>query len=137
MGEFHDVDMLITSGGTPIALAGVMGGKQTGIAEDTRTIVVESACFSPVRVGHTARRLGVTSEAAFRFSRTVDPTLFGTALSAALSLLRDWCGANVSCRPLSAENALPTPKPVTLTRRKLFDRPCQIANPLVDRKSTR
>ncbi len=67
-------DMLITSGGTPIALAGVMGGKQTGIAEDTRTIVVESACFSPVRVGHTARRLGIASEAAFRFSRTVDPT---------------------------------------------------------------
>ena len=112
-------DMLITSGGTPIALAGVMGGKQTGIAEDTRTIVVESACFSPVRVGHTARRLGITSEAAFRFSRTVDPTLSGTALSAALSLLRDWCGADVSCRPLSAENALPAPKPVTLTRRKL------------------
>ena len=112
-------DMLITSGGEAIALAGVMGGQQTGINDDTHTVVVESACFSPVRVGHTSRRLGISSEAAFRFSRTVDPTLSRTALSASLTLMREWCGAEVDYRPLAAENEYPAPQPVTLTKKKL------------------
>lgn len=113
-------DMLITSGGEAIAIAGVMGGEQTGINDDTQTIVVESACFSPVRVGHTSRRLGIASEAAFRFSRTVDPALSVHALSAALTLLKDWCGAEVDYKVLSAENEHPEPKPVKLTRKKLY-----------------
>lgn len=112
-------DMLITSGGEAIALAGVMGGEQTGINDDTSTIVIESASFSPIRVGHTSRRLGINSEAAFRFSRTVDTALSQYALWAASNLLREWCGANVDYRPIAAENDIPSPKPITLTRRKL------------------
>lgn len=112
-------DMLITSGGEAIALAGVMGGEQTGINDDTSTIVIESACFSPIRVGHTSRRLGINSEAAFRFSRTVDPNLSRTALLAATNLIKEWCGAEVSYKPLSAENEISAPKPVKLTRKKL------------------
>lgn len=115
----NEKDMLITSGGEAIAIAGVMGGEQTGINDDTSTIVVESACFSPVRVGHTSRRLGIASEAAFRFSRTVDPALSSRALSAALTLLRDWCGAEVDYKVLSAENEHKKPEPVKLTRKKL------------------
>ncbi len=115
----NNQDMLITSGGEAIAIAGVMGGEQTGINDDTSTIVVESACFSPVRVGHTSRRLGIASEAAFRFSRTVDPALSSRALSAALTLLRDWCGAEVEYKILSEENAYKKPEPVKLTRKKL------------------
>ncbi|MBQ9403578.1 MAG: phenylalanine--tRNA ligase subunit beta, partial [Synergistaceae bacterium] len=112
-------DMLITSGGEAIALAGVMGGVQTGINDDTSTIVVESASFSPVRVGQTSRRLGINSEAAFRFSRTVDPSLSKIALTAALSLMRDWCGAEVDYYVMSAENEIIEPKTVKLTRKKL------------------
>ena len=112
-------DMLITSGGEAIALAGVMGGEQTSINPDTSTIVIESACFSPIRVGHTSRRLGINSEAAFRFARTVDPELSKTALSAACALMREWCGAKVDYAPLSAENETNKPQPVTLTRKKL------------------
>ncbi|MBQ7544571.1 MAG: phenylalanine--tRNA ligase subunit beta [Synergistaceae bacterium] len=112
-------DMLITSGGEAIALAGVMGGEQTGINPDTRTIVIESASFSAQRVSHTSRRLGINSEAAFRFSRTVDPELSKTALTAACALMRKWCGAEVDYRPLSAENGTYTPSAITLTRKKL------------------
>ena len=112
-------DMLITSGGEAIALAGVMGGEQTGINDNTTTIVIESASFSPVRVGHTSRRLGINSEAAFRFSRTVDPNLSKSALMAASALMRDWCGANISYKPLCSENDTYSPKPVTLTKKKL------------------
>lgn len=112
-------DMLITSGGEAIALAGVMGGEQTGINDDTTTIVIESASFSPIRVGHTSRRLGINSEAAFRFARTVDPALSKSALMAASALMREWCGADVCYKPLSAENDIHSPKAVTLTRKKL------------------
>ncbi|MBR2209721.1 MAG: phenylalanine--tRNA ligase subunit beta [Synergistaceae bacterium] len=112
-------DMLITSGGEAIALAGVMGGEQTGINDDTSTIVIESACFSPIRVGHTSRRLGINSEAAFRFSRTVDPNLSATALMAATTLMRDWCDAEVDYKPLFAENEIKEPQQVKLTRKKL------------------
>ncbi|WP_299075997.1 phenylalanine--tRNA ligase subunit beta [uncultured Fretibacterium sp.] len=112
-------DMLITSGGEPIAIAGVMGGDRTEIRGDTRAVVLESASFSPLRVGHTARRLGIASEAAFRFARTVDPTLSARALSLALELMRDWSGAEIGYRVRSASNDFPKPKPVTLTKKKL------------------
>ncbi len=112
-------DMLITSGGEAIALAGVMGGEQTGINPDTSIIVIESASFSAIRVGHTSRRLGINSEAAFRFARTVDPALSKTALMAASALMREWCGAKVDYKPLSAENEAYSPKSIALTRRKL------------------
>ena len=117
--ELTEKDMLITSGGEAIALAGVMGGEQTGINPDTTTIVIESACFSPVRVGHTSRRLGINSEAAFRFSRTVDPNLSKLALTAAENLMSEWCGAEIDYKPLSAENEIPEIKPIKLTRKKL------------------
>ncbi|MDR3264435.1 MAG: phenylalanine--tRNA ligase subunit beta, partial [Synergistaceae bacterium] len=86
-------DMLITSGGEPIALAGVMGGDRTGIGDDTSIVALESAAFSALRVGHTSRRLGIASEAAFRYSRGVDPTLSATAIDCALSLMEAWSGA--------------------------------------------
>ena len=122
-GKIRDLterDMLITSGGEAIALAGVMGGEQTGINPDTNTIVIESACFSPVRVGHTSRRLGINSEAAFRFSRTVDPNLSKLALTAAENLMASWCGAEIDYKPLSSENEIYEPKPIKLTQKKLF-----------------
>ncbi|MBR1602529.1 MAG: phenylalanine--tRNA ligase subunit beta [Synergistaceae bacterium] len=115
----NEQDMLITSGGEAIAIAGVMGGLQTGINDNTKTIVIESACFSPVRVGYTSRRLGIASEAAFRFSRTVDPVLSSRALSAALTLLSHWCGAEVGYKVLSAENEHKEPEAIKLTRAKL------------------
>ncbi|GHV33014.1 phenylalanine--tRNA ligase beta subunit [Synergistales bacterium] len=112
-------DMLITSGGVGIGLAGVMGGSQTGIADDTKIVLLEGANFSARRVGHTSRRLGLTSEASFRYARGVDPTLAETGVDYALYLMRVWSGAKVGYRKKSAVNAAPEPKPVSLTKKKL------------------
>jgi phenylalanyl-tRNA synthetase beta chain len=116
-------DMLITSGrgptSEPIALAGVMGGKQTGIKDDTTVVVLEGAAFSSLRVGHTSRRLGIASEAAFRYSRGVDPTLSALGIDYALTLMRDWGGASIGYKKASAFNDMPAPKPVILTKEKL------------------
>jgi phenylalanyl-tRNA synthetase beta chain len=118
-------DMLITSGKEtggptrPIALAGIMGGKQTGINDDTDVVVLEGASFSPRRVGHTSRRLGIASEAAFRYSRGVDPALSGLGVDYALFLMREWSGAAIDYKKLSTFNTQPEPRPVVLTKEKL------------------
>jgi len=56
----------------PVAIAGVMGGKATEVSQSTKAILLEDAFFDPVSVRTTARALGLSSEAAFRFGRTVD-----------------------------------------------------------------
>ncbi|MDR1978163.1 MAG: phenylalanine--tRNA ligase subunit beta [Synergistaceae bacterium] len=119
-------DMLVTSGKEtlgartrPISLAGVMGGKQTGVHDDTGIVVLEGASFSARRVGHTSRRLGVASEAAFRYSRGVDPTLSALGVDYALFLMSEWSGATTGYKKISAFNAQPEPQPVVLTKKKL------------------
>lgn len=56
----------------PVAVAGVMGGEATGITGETTTVLLESACFAGPSVRHTARQLGLASEASLRFARGVD-----------------------------------------------------------------
>jgi len=66
-------DMLIIADAVgPVAIAGVMGGLDTEVGENTTTILLEDAYFKPASVHTTARRLSLPSEAAFRFERTVD-----------------------------------------------------------------
>lgn len=68
-----DEDMLIiTDAKRPVAIAGVMGGLDTEVSESTTTILLEDAQFDPVSVRTTGRRLGIKSEASFRFERHVD-----------------------------------------------------------------
>ncbi len=70
-------DVVITDAGGAriIGVAGVMGGANTEIGSTTTDIVLEAAHFDPVAVSRTGRRLGVTSEAAKRFERGVDPAV--------------------------------------------------------------
>ena len=66
--------MLITDGSKPIGIAGVMGGANSEISDSTRTVLIESAYFSPQSIGRTSRKLGLRSEASARFEKSVDPT---------------------------------------------------------------
>jgi phenylalanyl-tRNA synthetase beta chain len=65
-------DTLICDGERPIGLAGIMGGMNSEIKADTTNIILEVACFDPISVRTTARRLGIHSEASHRFERGVD-----------------------------------------------------------------
>nr|WP_321464392.1 phenylalanine--tRNA ligase subunit beta [uncultured Desulfobulbus sp.] len=89
-----DADMLlICDGQRPVALAGVMGGLDTEITEKSTTILLESACFNPVSIRRTARKLGIPSEASYRFERGVDPNLADKALERAVNLMVEYAGA--------------------------------------------
>ena len=86
-------DLLITSGGAAVGIAGVMGGANTEVTEGTQRIVVESAIFDPIMISATSRRLGIASEAAYRFARGVDLAGARPALEYVLQLLREWGAA--------------------------------------------
>lgn len=89
-----DADMLlICDDERPVAVAGVMGGLETEITETTTTILLESACFDPISIRRTARRLGIPSESSYRFERGVDPNLADIALERAVNLIVELAGA--------------------------------------------
>lgn len=112
-------DLLITSGGKPVALAGIMGGQYEGINDTTHSILLEAATFAAPRVAQSSRRLNLHSEAAYRFARNVDPTLPRHALMAALTLINAWSGATTDYSVISAHSVIPATPTITLTPKKL------------------
>ncbi len=80
-------DLVIADAQRPIALAGVMGGQNSEVGEGTHDLVLESAFFQPATVRRTSRRLGLPSQAAYRFERRVDPERVPAAIDAAAALI--------------------------------------------------
>jgi phenylalanyl-tRNA synthetase beta chain len=110
-GEKRDLDpadLVITDDTGPIAIAGVMGGASTEVTASTTRVLLESACFDPVSVARTARRLGLASEASRRFERGVDPALAPYAAEVAVRMLVDLGGA--SAEPVGTDVGTP-PQP--------------------------
>ncbi len=91
--ELRPGDLVIADPEKPLALAGVMGGLNSEVSDSTKTILLESAYFEPMAVARTARRLGLRSEASYRFERGVDRAGQVAALGRAAGLLRKYAGA--------------------------------------------
>src|SRR5690606_19726034 len=87
-GEF----LLVTDADRPVALAGVMGGHDTRVTEDTRTVLLDAAHFAPAAILGRGRRLGLHTDAAHRFERGVDPELPRAAIERATRLVLDIAG---------------------------------------------
>ncbi len=68
-------DMLITSGGNPVALAGVMGGEGSKVEAGTRSLLLEVAAFHPGTVRKASQRLALRTDSSARFEKSLDPTL--------------------------------------------------------------
>ena len=88
--------LLITDGGGPVAVAGVMGGLESEVAQDTADILLESANFDFISIRRTSAALKIPSEAAQRFGRGVDPELTLVALRRAAELMRELAGGSVA-----------------------------------------
>ncbi len=90
-------DLIICNGDNePMCLAGVFGGIDSGVSSSTTSIFLESAYFNPVSVRKTAKRHSISTDASFRFERSVDPNLVIYALKRAANLLAEICGASIS-----------------------------------------
>jgi phenylalanyl-tRNA synthetase beta chain len=78
------------------SLSGIMGGEASGCSEATTDVLVESALWEPLNIAHTGRKLGVNSDARYRFERGVDPAFMLPGLELATRMVLDLCGGTVS-----------------------------------------
>ncbi|MEJ2077532.1 MAG: phenylalanine--tRNA ligase subunit beta [Acidobacteriota bacterium] len=88
-----DTMLAICDAVEPVAVAGVMGGEESEISVDTRTILLESAFFNPASIRRTSKSLDLSTEASFRFERGADPEMPVQALNRACQMLQDIAGA--------------------------------------------
>lgn len=89
-------DMLVIADARrPVALAGVMGGKDTEVSEKTVNVLLESARFDPLSIRKTARALAMKSDSSYRFERRIDPTLPLRASLRAAQLILETAGGEL------------------------------------------
>jgi phenylalanyl-tRNA synthetase beta chain len=103
-----DSMLLIADGERGIGLAGVMGGANTEVTERTTSVLLESAYFHPASIRRTAKRLGLATEAAYRFERGADIEGLKEALDRAAQLMADLAGGTVAKGVL---DVYPAPRP--------------------------
>ena len=112
-------DLVIADGQGPVALAGVMGGKPTGVSESTTEIVLEAAWFLPATVRRTSRRLNLMSDSSYRYERRVDAGGLLAARNRAISLLQELTGAVIVSQPAIAGAPPAAREPITLRAQKI------------------
>jgi hypothetical protein len=88
--------VVIADANGPESIAGIMGGEHSGCDETTTDVLVESALWDPLAVAQTGRRLGINSDARYRFERGVDPAFTVPGLDLATRLILDLCGGEPS-----------------------------------------
>ncbi len=88
--------LMICDGKKPVALAGIMGGLNSEIEEDTSDILLESAYFDPMGIRRTSKQLGLSTEASIRFERGIDPNGSLRAAERAADLMAALAGGTVS-----------------------------------------
>ncbi len=92
----HEEDIMICDDQQPLCIAGVFGGKNSGVSENTTSIFLESAYFNPVSVRKTAKRHGLSTDASFRFERGIDPEITEYALKRAVLLIQEVAGGETT-----------------------------------------
>ncbi len=92
----HEDDLMICDGEKPMCIAGIFGGINTGVTEDTTSIFLESAYFDPVSIRRTAKRHGLNTDASFRFERGIDINNVEYALKRAALLIKEIAGGDIT-----------------------------------------
>lgn len=92
----HEEDLMICDETGPLCMAGIFGGKNSGVTETTTTIFLESAYFNPVSIRKTAKRHALSTDASFRFERGIDPTITEYALKRAAILIQEVAGGEIT-----------------------------------------
>lgn len=112
--DLRPEDLVITADGTPIAMAGVMGGMATEVSDQTQNIVIEAAIFDPIKVRKTARYHNLHSEAAMRFERGIDYSSLDDALNEAASLVADFSQGKVMSGVVVGNDTKLNPESITI-----------------------
>jgi len=94
--SLNEEDLVICDESGPLCLAGVFGGKTSGVSNETTTIFLESAYFNAVSVRKTAKRHTLSTDASFRFERGIDPSITEYALKRAALLIQEVAGGKIT-----------------------------------------
>ncbi len=94
--KLHEEDLMICDADKPLCIAGVFGGIDSGVTEETTSIFLESAYFNPVSIRKTAKRHALNTDASFRFERGIDPNITEYALLRATLLIQAIAGGEVT-----------------------------------------
>ncbi len=98
-GKKHQLagtELMICDGKRSIAIGGVMGGENSEISPATVTVVLEAAYFSPTSIRKTSKRLGISTDASYRFERGVDPNMTAAASLRAAELIAELTGGTIA-----------------------------------------
>ena len=101
-------DLMICNANEPMCIAGVFGGLESGVTEQTKNIFIESAYFHPVGIRKTARRHQLQTDASFRYERGCDPNNTLHVLRRCAALVREVAGGTI-CQPVDIRNGVNTP----------------------------
>lgn len=130
-------DLMICSAENPMCIAGVFGGKDSGVTEDTTDVFIESAYFNPTSVRKTARRQGLQTDASFRYERGTDPNITLYAAKLAALMVKELAGGEICGEPVDIYPSPVAPFDVTLNydyARRLIgkDIPAETINSIVN-----
>jgi phenylalanyl-tRNA synthetase beta chain len=92
----NDTTTVIADNKNPLAIAGIIGGNDSGCTLETKNVFLEVAVFNPSMVAKTGRKLGINSDARYRFERGLDLEMVNEGLDYATSLIQDICGGSYS-----------------------------------------
>lgn len=112
-------DLVVTDGQNLIAIAGVMGGFETEVTDETTTVLLESAMFDRLSVRKTATRLNLRSEASTRFEKGIDPERVELALNRAAQLLQELAFGEVTTGIVKVNNFTLKPIQLQITAAKI------------------
>ena len=115
---FHDM-LVIADGKRPVAIAGIMGGKDTEVSESTRHILLECAQFEPRQVRRTSKATGIASDSSYRFERAVDPEGVELASKRAVKLIKDFAEGEVAHGVIDIRSGKYEKKRITLRIERL------------------
>jgi len=113
--------LVIADGEKPSCLAGIMGGKESEIEDDTKDLFLETAKFRRDNVRHTARALGIRTESSGRFERGVDIINVEYASERALQLIYELDAGDIIDGTLDCNNGLPKDRIITVTTNKIME----------------
>ena len=94
--ELHQEDLMICDAEKPLCIAGIFGGMDSEVNQNTSSIFLESAYFNPISIRKTAKRFGLNTDASFRFERGIDPKITKYALMRAGQLIKEIAGGEIT-----------------------------------------
>ena len=113
-------DLVICDSKKPMCIAGIYGGKESGVSDITTTIFIESAYFSPISIRKTSKRLGLSTDSSYRFERGIDPELTVYALKRAVTLIKEICPeALVACDLIDINSKKIEPQQIIISFEKI------------------